>query len=496
MRDTGERGMSDTQVLLSKIAALRQRLEQAQGLGHRERGEQKSEATLPMSAGIGSARYRVRALEKSVAAGAWHNTLLDGTLRPVTEAPAPAEAAPGLPRQLTARARRLLEQGRDLLARLRGLADEPLLQLDAHPLAVRYRDTVAMADTALRMVQAYPDAPTAQLRLCEGLEATLCVIAERLGALIEAVEQRRLETGRLDTLADLLSALAAGQPVELQQFTTLAEALLEDAARAAPLHFYAAAADQPARFIAAHALVTAQVAARLVKHDPELRGRALDPVLAALVHDVGMLRTPAEALAQVAPWTDAQRRAVEGHPRVSAELVAKLSPEAAWLVEASACHHERLDGTGYPAGLREMQIPPLVRLLQVCDVYAALCCPRPHRAALDPRTALTDTLLLAEKGVLDRHQAEHLLQLSFYPVGSVVELADGAVGVVVATHTGRRDLNAPARPIVALLTTPQGEPLPRPRHVDLAWWEGGSIVRTLPQDERRQLLGKSYPEIA
>jgi hypothetical protein len=175
-------------------------------------------------------------------------------------------------------------------------------------------------------------------------------------------------------------------------------------------------------------------------------------------------------------------------------MAVRLLPTGSWLARATAGHHERLDGTGYPAGLRDSQIEPLTRLLAVCDIYAAMCCPRPHRPALETRTALTDTLLLAEQGALDRFQAERLLVLSFYPVGTVVELADGATGVVVATHQDRRDLNALARPVVALLTTSQGQLLPAPRYLDLAECEGRSIVRSLPLAERRELLGRRYPE--
>jgi hypothetical protein len=75
----------------------------------------------------------------------------------------------------------------------------------------------------------------------------------------------------------------------------------------------------------------------------------------------------------------------------------------------------------------------------------------------------------------------------------VVELADGAVALVVATH-GKRDLAAPARPVVALLTDPHGRPLPVPMHLDLAECEGRSILRGLPPGETRELLGRRYPE--
>ena len=187
---------------------------------------------------------------------------------------------------------------------------------------------------------------------------------------------------------------------------------------------------------------------------------------------------------------------VEAHAILGVEMAAGLSPTSTALIEAAGQHHERLDGTGYPAGLRELQIKPLIRLLSVCDFYAAMCQPRAYRPALDTRTALTDTLLEAEKGALDRTQAEKLLLLSFYPVGSVVELSDGAVGVVVATHQGRHDLHTPGRPVVALLTNNQGHTLPAPLHVDLSEVEGLTILRGLPTVERRERLDRRYLGLA
>jgi hypothetical protein len=481
--------MSDTQVLLNKIAALRQQLDQVRGLAD----DAGSAAASLMTAGT-DATKRVRRLERQVTVGSEQARLLDSTLRQLT--PAPAAEATALPRQLTARARRLLEQGRNLLDRLRTLADHfDAAGTSTDPLAGRYHETTAMADTALRMVQALPDAPSAQLRLCEGLEALLGVIAERVAGLAAVVEQRRHEATRIDGLAELLTCLHAAKPVSLEPFFKLGEELLAEAQDAIPLRFHHADPAQPARFIACHGLTVAQVAARVVRHDPELRGQAIEPVLAALLHDVGMLAVPVEILTQTGPLDDAQRRTLEGHTRAGADILTRFLPTGPWLAEAAAGHHERLDGTGYPAGLRELHLSPLTRLLAVCDVYAALCTPRPHRPALDTRTALTDTLLLAEQGLLDQYHAERLLQLSFYPVGAVVELADGAVGLVVATHLGRRDLNTPARPVVALLTDAHGQALLAPRHVDLAQCESRSILRGLTAAERRDLLGKRFPEL-
>src|SRR5215472_156378 len=109
-------GMTDTQVLLGKIAALRQRLEQAQGLA--------CDADSAATALAGETRDdagRVWRLERQAASGEEVAALIDGSLRQLSEAIAPADVAGRLPRQLTARARRVLESAHQLLGQLRGL---------------------------------------------------------------------------------------------------------------------------------------------------------------------------------------------------------------------------------------------------------------------------------------------------------------------------------------------------------------------------------------
>jgi HD-GYP domain-containing protein (c-di-GMP phosphodiesterase class II) len=260
-----------------------------------------------------------------------------------------------------------------------------------------------------------------------------------------------------------------------------------------PVRFLHASPHHPFRFIACHSLTVAQVIARVLLHDPEWKGRLQEPILAALLHDIGMVRIPAEILSHPGPLNDDQRRRMENHTREGSGVLVPLAPGAPWLIEAAVGHHERSDGTGYPAGLVEMQLSPLVRLVTVCDIYAALCCPRPYRGALEPRTALTDTLLLADQGALDKFQAERLMNLSFYPVGSVVELSDGSTAVVVAAQCGNSDKVDPARPVVALLTDNEGLPTPAPTVVDLTQGDERTVLRRLLVSERRELVGKRYP---
>jgi HD-GYP domain-containing protein (c-di-GMP phosphodiesterase class II) len=522
--------MSDTQELLSRITEVRQRLERAQEIAHSGWKLKGDDDAALMSSLVSSLpappEGRVQVLEQQVVAGAESGAWLDGSIRQLTDQG--GGEPPRLPRQLTNRARRLLEKGQDLLTRLRKLDTELAAQAgpegdlfeSSHPRAVWHRDTVAMVDVALRLIQAFPDAASVQLRLCQGVEATLETVGQRVEALSAALRHLREENARIHQLADLLIALEAGQPIDLKPFLVVAEALSAEAQQAAPLRFFSSLEDQNprpqspipagasrnigpggsdlrgvARFVACHSLTVAQVVARVVGHDPELRDRPLEAILAALLHDVGMLRVSADILAQPGPLTDDQKRVVEGHTRAGAELVGRLVLTGGFLAEAAAGHHERLDGTGYPDGLRAAQISSLTRLLAVCDVYSAMCTPRPYRPGRETRTALTDTLLLAEQGALDRYHAQLLLQLSFYPVGTFVELADGAVGMVVASNQVSPDMTTPGRPVVALLTDSQGRFLPLPRHVDLAHCQGRSIVRSLSPRERRKILGKHRLEL-
>ncbi len=518
--------MRDTRDLVTRIAALRQRLERAQGLVPAKGNPEESEAdkdehpllaSLPKTITPPAGPDRIQVLKNKAANAASHNVLLDSSIRQLIPTADGSAQVTCLPKQLTVRARRLLEKGRELLGQLRSVQSDWLSsspsgsggpdQSDENdPLAHWYRKTLAMVATTLNFLQTFPDAPSAQLRLCEGLEVTLDVIAQRVAVLNTVAEQRRLESSRIDHLAHLLVSLETGQSLDPKPFLALAEELFTEARSATPLHFQdffgdknlcgaALSSGWVPRFVACHSLNVARVVARVVRHEPEMRSRSLEAILAALIHDAGMLRVPAEILAQTVALTDDQKRTIEGHCRAGAELAARLMPAGGWFIEATKGHHERLDGTGYPGGIRDNQIAPLSRLLAVCDVYAALCTTRPHRLARETRTALTDTLLMAEQGALDRFHAEHLLQLSFYPVGSVVELADGAVGVVVACHPGNRELDTHARPVVALFTDSQGQPLPFPHHVDLAQCEGRSIVRSLALIERRDLLGKHHPEL-
>jgi putative nucleotidyltransferase with HDIG domain len=116
--------------------------------------------------------------------------------------------------------------------------------------------------------------------------------------------------------------------------------------------------------------------------------------LGALIHDIGKVAIPSEVLTKPARLTAEEFALIRTHVRVGCEILESVI--LPWPVHAIVGqHHERLDGSGYPKGLRGEEIAPEARIVAVADVFQALCDYRPYRAALGIGTALEEI----ERGV-------------------------------------------------------------------------------------------------
>ncbi len=471
--------MTDTKELLRRIAALRLRL------------NAESEASPPTEP---ARSIGYRELTEQVQRGATENRLLDNALR-VADASQAAAAAPTQVR-FTARAAALLRNGRDLLLALRKIADDADFQSvdESDPLYHLHMDAMAMLDSVLRTVQAMPASVSAQVRLCDGLEIVLRDVERRISLLGVRLGGYKRDRSGIGDLAEMLRHLAMKKPVTLEALERLAEPLIEDARAGRPMRILYASPKDPARFAAAHGITVAQVLLRLIHDDAEWRSQLPLAAVAALVHDVGMTRVPADVLLTEGPLDLEQRRLIEKHTHVADDILTTLWPGGGWPVDAATHHHERNDGTGYPLGARDIELAPFTKLLAVCDCYAALCAPRPYRDAFDTRTAMTEVLLLSERDHLDSGWCERLLRLSFYPVGSIVELNDGSIALVTATHSEGAQFLQPSKPIVQRMLDVHGSPLEWPNTLDLLNESGWSIVRSLSPAERRTHLSTHFSQ--
>ncbi len=417
------------------------------------------------------------------------------TVPPAKPASPPADsyfvpAAP--PARLTFRAAQLLKDSRAVLAELKELGDDPDVRGEGSIAQNLQREAAGLLDVILRNLLAIPAGAAAQLRHCEGLQTCLGAVRDKMHLLQTSLVDHRREDRQVELLATLLRRLASGETVNLSAFVDFARVIADDAIQGAPLRFRSSPKNDVARFAAHHGLAVARVQAWVLRSEVPQRQRLAEMLIPALVHDVGMLFIPPAIVFKTRPLDDDERIVLKQHPLKGHLAIHRLYPGGGWPVEAALDHHERLDGAGYPAGKTSFDIGEAARLLAACDVYAALASPRPHRPAADARTALADTLLLAEQGQLDRAQTEKLLRLTFYPAGSVVQLSDGAVALVVGTP---KAMINPAKATVIPLRTAAGDAPAYPWPIDLAESNSLNILRALTPAERANVLGRTHPSL-
>jgi putative nucleotidyltransferase with HDIG domain len=146
---------------------------------------------------------------------------------------------------------------------------------------------------------------------------------------------------------------------------------------------------------ATHSRRVAQLA-MIVADQLRLSPSALRRVaIAGLVHDIGKLAIPAQILTKPGRLTDEEYDIIKTHPQTGANILATARGFDAEIPIVLA-HHERVDGAGYPHGLRADQIPLEARILAVCDVYDALTSKRAYRDAWPAQKALQ--LLIQDSG--------------------------------------------------------------------------------------------------
>ena len=163
------------------------------------------------------------------------------------------------------------------------------------------------------------------------------------------------------------------------------------------LETLAAIVNARAPHVRAHSDIVARYCVAVAR-EMGLAGLLVEQAKAAgLLHDIGHIMVPDSILHKPGPLTPQEWDVVRQHPSLGATIVSKI-PHLQTLVEPIRYHHEHVDGSGYPEGLRGDQIPILSRILAAADAYEAMTSSRIYRAdraALSPQQALQEIRGLA-----------------------------------------------------------------------------------------------------
>lgn len=134
-------------------------------------------------------------------------------------------------------------------------------------------------------------------------------------------------------------------------------------------------------------------------------------VVGALLHDVGKTVVPRSVLERDGPLTEQDLKLVRLHPKVGADILRGIK-DMERFAEVVLNHHERLDGSGYPRGLRGGQLDRLARIAAVADVFDAITSPRPYRPAMPTARALAVLQIEVDLGRLDAEVFSELADIT------------------------------------------------------------------------------------
>ncbi len=158
--------------------------------------------------------------------------------------------------------------------------------------------------------------------------------------------------------------------------------------------------------------------------------------LAGLLHDIGKMAIPLDILNNPGKLTDSEFDVVKGHPVAGHQMLMEGGAVGEVALDVCLHHHEKIDGTGYPYQISGDNISIFARMGAVCDVYDAITSNRPYKNGWCPSESLRK---MAEwDGHFDKNIFQAFVKcIGIYPVGSLVRLKSGRLGVVVEQQSGK-----------------------------------------------------------
>ena len=185
--------------------------------------------------------------------------------------------------------------------------------------------------------------------------------------------------------------------------------------------------------------------------------------LGALLHDIGKMQVPLEILNKPGRLTDEEFDIMKSHPMNGYNLLCQKEDMPADVLEIVRSHHERINGRGYPQGLVEEFIDQLTQITSIVDVYDAITSDRCYHDGISPHEALKNMFDWAGENFNAELVEQFIKCLGIYPIGSMVELNSGHIGIVVSASEKAR-----LRPIILVVINRSGERYTVPRLLNLA----------------------------
>lgn len=198
--------------------------------------------------------------------------------------------------------------------------------------------------------------------------------------------------------------------------------------------------------------------------------------IGGMLHDVGKMLTPNNVLNKPGKLNDGEFKIMKSHVVYSRELLEGKPGITQAALDVAAMHHERIDGSGYPLGLKGDEISLVGQMSTIVDVYDALTSVRVYKSAWEPNLALKKLLEWSSTHFKPELVKEFIRCLGIYPIGTLVELESGNVAIVI--EQGISDL---LNPTVKIIYNTKKKGLVKVSELDLTTTDDRIVKSVSPQ---------------
>jgi HD-GYP domain-containing protein (c-di-GMP phosphodiesterase class II) len=296
--------------------------------------------------------------------------------------------------------------------------------------------------------------------------------------------RKRIYEEASEYLGDVLNALRGRKGFTLEKGFEIVRKIVAVNYPQDPLLIMALHQDDWRQYVIHHPVNVSIFAVKMADHLGFRNDKQVEIGMAGLLHDVGMAVVPDNILYKQGKLTEAEIKIFRQRPNFSSKILHTLGPEYAYLAECAVQVYERIDGSGYPRGLKGDEMHAYAQMIGLLDMYESLIHSRPQRPKHTPFAAVKE-IINTGKNHFQREYLKALLSIfTAFPIHSYVKLNSDAIGKVIETYPDQ-----PLRPKIQIIYNSQKRKVLTEKIVALPDDPLLNIVDSISEDQIRQIIG-------
>jgi putative nucleotidyltransferase with HDIG domain len=276
----------------------------------------------------------------------------------------------------------------------------------------------------------------------------------------------------LHAVNDVLDRVREGRTVDIEQVRDAVNPMIESVLRNPGAMTWFVLLKKRDSYTYNHSIASSVWATVLGRHLGFDRPTIDALALGGMLLDIGKARLPEYLLQKEGKLDERETELFRKHVNVGLEMVKVNRDVPQEVIDMVANHHERHDGSGYPQALSAADIPVHGRIAGLIDCYDAMTSNRPYAKAMSSYEAIRELNSMADVHFQKELVEQFVQALGMFPTGSIVELNDGAVGIVIQQNRVRR-----LRPKIMLVLDSAKQPIKKHKTIDLRKVSGDSQAK-------------------